>query len=53
MTAPIIPNIPDITGETVSKDPQLRDVLIAIKTTLEKIVGSTSTELDELLEKNE
>jgi len=53
MTAPIIPNLPDVTGEIVSKDQQLRDFLIAVKITLEKITGATPAELDELLEKNE
>lgn len=53
MTAPVIPNLPDITGETVSKDQQLRDFLIAVRITLEKITGSTAAELDELLAKNE
>lgn len=53
MAAPVIPNMPDVTGPTVSQDQQLRDLLIAIKTTLEKITGATSTELDELLAKNE
>jgi hypothetical protein len=53
MTAPIIPNLPDVTGETVGKDQQLRDFLIAVKITLEKLTGATPAELDELLEKNE
>jgi hypothetical protein len=49
----VLPNLPDVTGDTVSKDQQLRDFLIAVKITLEKITGSTVTELDELLAKNE
>ena len=53
MAMPVLPNLPDVTGETVSKDQQLRDLLIAIKITLEKITGSTSAELDELLAKND
>lgn len=53
MVAPVIPNLPDVTGETVNKDQQLRDFLIAVKITLEKITGSTVTEFDELLAKNE
>jgi hypothetical protein len=53
MTAPVLPNMPDITGKTVGADPQLRDFLVAVKTTLEKLTGSTPAELDELLEKNE
>jgi hypothetical protein len=52
MAAPVIPNLPDVTGETVSKDQQLWDLLIAIKITLEQITGATPAELDELLEKN-
>jgi hypothetical protein len=49
----IIPNMPDVSGVTVSKDRQLWDLLIAIRTTIEKITGATPAELDELLEKNE
>jgi hypothetical protein len=52
MTAPVIPNLPDVAGETVSKDQQLRDFLVAVKITLEKITGATAAELDELLAKN-
>ena len=53
MTAPVLPNLPDVMGTTVSSDQQLRDFLIAVKTTLEKITGSTAAELDELLAKND
>lgn len=47
-----LPNIPDAMGETVMKDPQLREFLMAVKITLEKITGATVAELDELLNKN-
>ena len=53
MVAPVIPNLPDVTGKTVSDDQQLKELLIAIKITLEKITGSTAAELDELLAKND
>ena len=52
-TAPVIPNIPDIIGKSVSEDQQLREILIAMKITLEKITGATNDELTALLEKNE
>jgi hypothetical protein len=48
-----LPGIPDILGKTVASDPQLREILLAMKITLEKITGATVTELDELLAKNE
>jgi len=48
-----IPNIPDVSGPTVNKDKQLRELLVAIKITLEQITGATSTELAALLDKNQ
>jgi hypothetical protein len=48
-----LPGIPDIAGKSIREDPQLREVLMAIKITLEKITGATPAELDELLEENE
>ena len=48
-----LPNIPDVNGKAVDEDPQLRELLIAMKITLEKITGATVTELDALLAKNE
>jgi hypothetical protein len=47
-----LPGIPDITGEAVQKDVQLREILIALKITIEKITGATVEELDDLLNKN-
>ena len=52
MTAPILPNLPDVTGKTISEDAQLRDFLIAVKITIEKLTGATLAELTELLDKN-
>jgi hypothetical protein len=49
----VLPAIPDVSGKTVGEDPQLRELLMAIKITLEKITGATVEELDALLEKNE
>jgi hypothetical protein len=53
MAAIKLPGIPDVTGRAISDDPQLRELLLAIKITLELITGATGTEFDELLEKNE
>jgi len=47
-----LPGIPDVTGEAVTNDPQLRELLLAIKITLEQITGATLAELTELLNKN-
>ena len=49
----ILPNIPEVIGAAIAADPQLREILIAIKTTLEKITGATHQELLDLLEENE
>jgi hypothetical protein len=49
----VLPGIPDVAGESINKDPQLRELLLAIKITLEQITGATPAELDNLLEKNE
>jgi hypothetical protein len=48
----ILPGIPDVSGKLVQDDPQLRELLMAIKITLEKITGATVEELDALLDKN-
>ena len=53
MATIILPNIPDVAGESIKADNQLRDLLIAIKITLEKLTGATNAELETLLEKNE
>ena len=47
-----LPGIPDVTGRSVKDDPQLRELLTAIKITLEQITGATLAELTELLNKN-
>ena len=47
-----LPGIPDVSGKAVQEDPQLLELLLAIKITLEKITGATVEELDELLNKN-
>lgn len=36
----IIPNLPDVSGDTAMKDKQLRDFLVAVKITIEKLTGS-------------
>ena len=48
-----LPGIPDIAGDAVSKDAQLREILIALKITIEKITGATVAELGALLDKND
>lgn len=48
-----IPNIPDILGKTVEDDPQLRQILIAIKTTVEKLSNVTTDQWDALLNDND
>jgi hypothetical protein len=47
-----LPGIPDVAGKSIQEDPQLLELLLAIKITLEKITGATVAELDELLNKN-
>jgi len=41
MTLQYIPHIPDINGRAVTDDPQLGMILIAMKTTLERLTDST------------
>lgn len=51
-----LPGIPGIEGETVMKDPQLRELLIAIKITLEKLTGAdpkSNSALIDLLNDNQ
>jgi len=48
-----LPGIPDVTGRTVVDDPQLRELLLALKITIELITGATTAEFDELLDKND
>jgi len=43
-----LPNIPDVAGE-FAKDQQLRDLLVAIKTTLEMLTGSHASSNDYLI----
>jgi hypothetical protein len=52
MSKIILPNIPDVAGRSTLDDPQLRELLMAIKITLEQITGATVEELEELLNKN-
>lgn len=40
MTDIKLPNLPDVSGETAMRDKQLRDFMIAVKITLEKLTGS-------------
>ena len=47
-----LPGIPDVAGKTVQDDPQLRELLLALKISIELITGATTAELDELLDKN-
>jgi hypothetical protein len=48
----VLPNIPDVAGKSISEDPQLRELLMAIKISIEKITGATVAEFDELLNEN-
>jgi hypothetical protein len=48
----MLPGIPDVAGKTIQEDPQLRELLLAIKISIELITGATVAELDELLNKN-
>jgi hypothetical protein len=52
MTEIKLPNIPDVSGEVIDNDTELRDLLIAIKITLEKITGATNDEFTALLNEN-
>jgi hypothetical protein len=47
-----LPGIPDVAGRSISEDPQLRELLMAIKISLELITGATVAEFVELLDKN-
>ena len=47
-----LPGIPDVAGKSVSEDQQLRELLLALKISIELITGATVAELDALLEKN-
>jgi hypothetical protein len=53
MAAIKLPGIPDVAGLTVQSDPMLRELLLALKITVEKLTGATPAELDELLTENE
>lgn len=51
-----IPNLPDVDGEAINADPQLKDFLIAVKQTLEKLTGTdpnSNTSLIDLLNSNQ
>jgi hypothetical protein len=47
-----LPGIPDVMGKTVMEDPQLRELLLALKISIELITGATPDDLDALLNKN-
>jgi hypothetical protein len=47
-----LPGIPDVSGKTVGEDYQLRELLLAIKISIELITGATVEELEDLLNKN-
>lgn len=47
-----VPGIPEADCPTTQQDPQLRELLIAIKVTLEQLLQATPTELDTFLNKN-
>lgn len=52
----IIPNMPDVAGKAIDDDGQLKDLLIAIKTTLEKLTGAdpnSNSALIDLLNNNQ
>jgi hypothetical protein len=53
MAGIMLPGIPDVAGKTVQEDTQLRELLLAIKISIELITGATPAELDALLEENE
>lgn len=36
----VLPGIPDVDGVTSNKDKQLRDFLVAVKITLDKLTGA-------------
>ena len=45
----ILPGIPDVTGKYIIEDPQLRELMLAMKVTLELIRGSTVTDFNDLV----
>lgn len=52
----VVPNLPDVHGMTTAKDKQLRDFLIAVKITLEKLTGAdinSNSALIDLLNDNQ
>jgi len=52
----VLPNLPDVDGETVNKDQQLRDFLVAVKQILEKLTGTdlnSNTALIDLINDNQ
>jgi hypothetical protein len=46
----ILPNMPDISGEIIDQDAQLKDLLIAIKKTLEILTGTDPKSNDKLID---
>ena len=52
----VVPNIPDVAGDSAMKDKQLRDFMIAVKITLEKLTGAdinSNSALIDLLNNNQ
>jgi hypothetical protein len=51
-----LPNLPDVHGKSASEDKQLRDFLIAVKITLDKLTGAdpnSNSALIDLLNDNQ
>ena len=56
MAKVVIPNLPDVHGKTTAEDKQLRDFLIAVKITLDKLTGAdakSNSALIDLLNDNQ
>ena len=52
----VFPNMPDVDGKAIDEDPTLRDLLIAMKQTLEKLTGTdtqSNTSLVDYLNDNQ
>lgn len=52
----ILPGMPDVNSRTLNEDPQLKELLVAIKITLEKLTGAdplSNSALIDLLNDNQ
>jgi hypothetical protein len=52
----VVPNIPDVNCQSTKEDKRLYDILVAIKTTLEKLTGAdpkSNSALIDLLNSNQ